>query len=166
MLEIKWTNLERVLGEYADAFIERARQTMESNGTNASHNLSDTMEKIIEIGEDWYKVSISLADYWKYVEEGRGPGKFPPPPAIRSWIEVKPVQPREINGRTPTIDQLTYLIGRKISREGTEAQPFFEPTKEEINTEWEDKIDEAISQDVMAFIDEKVEQMMRTVFGK
>ena len=84
-MEIKWTNLERVLNEFADTFIELARENLESNGSNASHALSDSIEKIIDIGEDSFSVKISLEDYWIYLENGRGPGKFPPPPAIRNW---------------------------------------------------------------------------------
>ena len=119
-LDIKWTNLTGVLERFADRFMELARRYLQDNGTNASGELSQSLDKIIEIGEDSFSVKISLADYWKYVEEGRGPGKFPPPPAIRNWIEVKPVQPYpDARGRIPTVDQLTFLNGRKIAEEGT-----------------------------------------------
>lgn len=166
-LEIKWTNLEMVLNEFADAFISTARANLEANNTNASRTLSDSMEKLIEIGEDWYSVKISLEDYWTYVENGRGPGKFPPPPAIKNWIQVKPVNPYPLaNGKTPSVEQLAFLIGRKISREGTEGQPFFEPAKEETIRLWEDRIDEAISQDVQEFIVEKAEEMLNSALGK
>lgn len=166
-LDIKWTNLERVLNELADAFITTARANLEANGTNASKTLYDSMEKLIEIGDDWYSVKISLEDYWTYVENGRGPGKFPPPPAIREWIQVKPVTPVPgMDGRTPSVEQLTFLIGRKIAREGTQPQPFFEPAKDQVLREWESRIDEAITMDIQAFIEEKAEELMREVFGK
>lgn len=166
-LDIKWTNLERVLNELADAFITTARTNLEANGTNASKTLYDSMEKLIEIGDDWYSVKISLEDYWTYVENGRGPGKFPPPPAIREWIQVKPVTPVPgMDGRTPSVEQLTFLIGRKIAREGTQPQPFFEPAKDQVLREWESRIDEAITMDIQVFIEEKAEELMREVFGK
>lgn len=167
MTDIVWRNLERVLNEFADTFIELARGYLERNNTNASGELSQSLEKLIEIGEDSYSVKISLADYWYYVENGRGPGKFPPPPAIRNWIEVKPITPTPgIDGRTPTVEQLTFLIGRKIAEEGTEPQPFFEPAKQEAIRQFSQAIDDAIAQDVSDWLEEIVESGMRDALGK
>ena len=165
-LNIKWTHLERVLNEFADTFIELARQNLDANRTNASHNLYDSFEKIIEIGEDSFKVSVSLADYWKYVENGRGPGKFPPIDKIREWIEVKPVQiTPDMNGKVPTVEQVSFLISRKIANEGTDAQPFFEPAKQEAISRFNDAIDLAIVDDVFDFINEAVVERMNRTFG-
>ena len=167
MMDIKWTHLTEVLERFADRFMELARGFLQDNGTNASGELSRSLEKIIEIGEDSFSVKISLADYWTYVEHGRGPGKFPPPPAIRNWIEVKPVQPYpDSRGRIPTVDQLTFLIGRKIAEEGTEPQPFFEPSKEQAVREFSTAIDKAIEADVDEYIEECVVKMLETWLGK
>lgn len=167
MMDIKWNNLERVLNEFADAFINLARENLQNNGTNASGELSGSIEKIIEIGEDSFSVKVSIADYYTYVENGRGPGKFPPPAAIRNWIEVKPITPTPgMNGNTPTVEQLTFLIGRKIAQEGTEAQPFFSPAKEQAISQFSKAIDDAIAQDVSDWIEEIVESGMKDAFGK
>lgn len=166
-LDIKWTNLERVLNAFADRFIEIARGNLAANGTNASHELEQSLEKIVEIGDDSFSVKISLADYWTYVENGRGPGKFPPPPAIRSWIEVKPVTPTPgSNGKVPTVEQLTFLISRKIAEKGTEPQPFFEPAKEQAIREFSEAIDRAVEDDIEAFIQEAVDRMLETWLGR
>jgi hypothetical protein len=166
-LDIKWTNLERVLNDFAYRFIELARQNLNDNNSNASHELYNSLEKIVEIGEDSFSVKISLADYWQFLEHGRGPGKFPPPPAIRNWIEVKPVQPYpDSRGRIPTVDQLTFLIGRKIAEEGTEPQPFFEPAKEQAVREFSTAIDKAIEADVDEYVEECVVKMLETWLGK
>lgn len=164
MMNIKWTRLTETLNQFADRFIELARNNLDRNNTNASRELYDSFEKIIEIGEDYYSVKISLADYWTYVENGRGPGKFPPPPAIREWIEVKPVTPTPgINGKTPSVEQLTFLISRKIANEGTSPQPFFEPAKEEAIRQFKDEIDQAISKDVDEWLDEVVSENLGSI---
>lgn len=166
-MDIKWTNLERVLIQFADRFIEIARDNLRNNNTNASGELDQSLEKIVEIGEDSFSVKISMADYWYYVENGRGPGKFPPPPAIRKWVEIKPVNPYpDSQGRIPTVDQLTFLISRKISREGTSAQPFFEPAKEQAIREFSQAIDDAIAADIDAYIEEAVLRMLEKTLGK
>lgn len=166
MEDIKWTRLTEVLNEFADAFIQNARNNLEANQSNASYNLYNSFEKVIEVGEDYFKVSISLADYWQYLERGRGPGKFPPVDKIKEWIEVKPINPTPLsNGKTPSVEQLSFLIGRKIANEGTEAHPFFEPAKEQTIREFEDKINQAIEEDVSNFILELVEKEMRDIFS-
>ena len=166
MEDIKWTRLTEVLNEFADAFIQNARNNLEANQSNASYNLYNSFEKVIEVGEDYFKVSISLADYWQFLENGRGPGKFPPVDKIKEWIEVKPVNPTPLsNGKTPSVEQLSFLISRKIANEGTEGKPFFEPAKEQTIREFEDKINQAIDEDVSNFILELVEKEMRNIFS-
>lgn len=166
MEDIKWTRLTEVLNEFADAFIQNARNNLEANQSNASYNLYNSFEKVIEVGEDYFKVSISLADYWQYLENGRGPGKFPPVDKIKEWIEVKPINPTPLsNGKTPSVEQLSFLISRKIANEGTEGKPFFEPAKEQTIREFEDKINQAVEEDVSNFILELVEKEMRDIFS-
>ena len=166
MEDIKWIRLTEVLNEFADAFIQNARNNLDANQSNASYNLYNSFEKVIEVGEDYFKVSVSLADYWQYVENGRGPGKFPPVDKIKEWIEVKPVNPTPLsNGKTPSVEQLSFLISRKIANEGTEGKPFFEPAKEQTIREFEDKINQAIDEDVSNFILELVEKEMRDIFS-
>lgn len=166
-MDIKWTALERVLNEFADQFIQNARDGLQADGSIATGELYDSFEKIIEIGEDYYSVKISLADYWQYVNNGRKPGKFPPPPAIRNWIEVKPVNPYPLpNGKTPSVQQLTFLISRKIANEGIEPTNFFDEAKEQTIRDFEQRIDLAIAEDVSNYILELVDRKMKETFGK
>ena len=157
IINIQWNNLNRVLNEFADFFIQQARQNLGLNESYASGNLGDTMEKIIEIDYYHFSVKISLADYWDYVENGRKPGKFPPPNRIKEWISVKPVSPRPLkNGKLPTTSQLAYLIGRKIAQEGTEPKPFFKPAKEAAISQFKDAITYAVDEDVAEWITSQV----------
>jgi hypothetical protein len=54
------------------------------------------------------KATLSGVGYMYYLDQGRGPGKFPPVDAIDNWVANKPVE-------IPA-----FLVGRKIAREGTE----------------------------------------------
>ena len=165
-LDIKWIHLAETLNSMADYFIELARQNLTEDNSIATGELYNSFEKIIEIGEDYFKVSVSMADYWKYVNGGRSPGKFPPPDAIRNWIEVKPVNPYPLsNGKIPSVEQLTFLISRKIANDGIEPTDFYDKAKEEAIRRFEKAIDEAIGEDVMDFINELVEKEMKKAFG-
>lgn len=155
-LEIKWTNLERILNEFADEVISGARQNLADNGTNATNNLSDTLEKIIDIGDDYYKVSISLADYWRYVEEGTGPQHLPDArptywpkiEPLKEWVSAKPGVPKD--------DAFAYAVRGKIHASGTTAQPFFQPAVDDALARFEERIAEAIEQDVYDYIESLV----------
>lgn len=108
------------------------RQNLEPS--NATGNLSN-FQTYIDIVDGRFLVSFELADYWKYVEYGRRPGKMPPVDAIEQWVRVKPVVPDSRSGRIPDTKQLAYLIARKIGREGIEPKHYLTNTlySEEVN---------------------------------
>lgn len=114
--------------EITNLFAAALKDKLEENGSNATHQLSNSIKDIVKFDGKYLTVSIQLEDYYKYVENGRKAGKFPPVEKIKEWIKVKPVIPRGKNGKVPNENQLSYLIGRKIAREGTRANPFLEPT--------------------------------------
>lgn len=106
----------------------------ELSNSSATGNLQN-FQTIIDINDTTFSVSFELADYWKYVEYGRRPGKMPPIDAIEQWVKIKPVVPNAINGRVPDTRQLAFLIARKIGREGIEPKNYLRNTmySEEVN---------------------------------
>lgn len=85
------------------------------------------------------------AKYAEFVEFGRGPGKFPPPPEIEKWL-VKSRQGRrvvtgvkrkfKIKKRETAVKSATYLVSRKIAQKGTKGKLVF--------TQVEDILDDAV----------------------
>lgn len=151
---MEWKNLKEVLVAYGEALEEQYREQIANKNAFASGRLFDSVKSIIETDDKAFEVSLSLEEYWKYVEEGRGPGKFPPLDKIEEWIRIKPVAPYpDSQGRVPTVKQLAFLIGRKIAEEGTEGQHLLE---EAINNtqDWERLMEEAIDMDVAEELDE------------
>lgn len=105
-------------------FCEELKAKLKANGSIASGNLSNSIKGLVKQNGKYVVISISLEDYWKYVENGTKP-HWPPVDAIKKWISVKPILPRPLkSGKLPTKDQLAYLIGRKISKTGTKPKPF------------------------------------------
>lgn len=114
--------------DITERFCQELKNKIDSNNSNASGELSKSINGIVKQNGKYIVISISLDDYWKYIEYGTKP-HFPPIDAIKKWISVKPVLPRPLkNGKLPTENQLAYLIGRKISKVGTKAKPFLQPT--------------------------------------
>lgn len=65
---------------------------------------------------------LYAADYFKYLVTGRGPGKFPPPDRMTDWVNANPdvLERARQTYKYITAQQLGFLIGRKIAREGTD----------------------------------------------
>ena len=109
-------------------FVLELKNRLKANDSYASGDLVNSIKGVVKQNGKYVVISISLEDYWKYVENGTKP-HWPPVDAIKKWISVKPILPRPLkSGKLPTTDQLAYLIGRKISKVGTKAKPFLKPT--------------------------------------
>lgn len=149
MEELTLTHTLAVLEKYGRAVSDLYKEELRNMGKKASGGLINSVE--YEVVTEKYSTSVvlHLADYWKYVERGRRPGKFPPPDAIRKWIEVKPILPRPFkNGKLPTTEQLTFLIGRKIKEKGIEPSPALELSVETVNKVYMPMLEEAFALDV------------------
>lgn len=137
--DIDWSEVYKIVDDFMFAYMSNIADTQHS----ASGNLALTQSKIIKISDKSFEVYLELEDYWKYLEYGRKPGKFPPPDKIKEWIRIKPVIPRPYKGKLPTTNQLAYLIGRKIATKGTPATNLLSNTKTTFNLE--NKLTEAIA---------------------
>jgi hypothetical protein len=142
---MEWRHLEEVLNRYGDLLCTKYK-TYVPEGTG---KLVQSVNYEVKVDGDSYIVGLNLEEYWKYVEKGRGAGKFPPLSKIQEWIKAKPVIPRPLaSGKLPTEKQLAYLIGRKIAKEGTQGQHIMDKTIEEVNNEMLMSIKMAILEDL------------------
>ena len=151
---IKFDNLQQVLEEYGNVIAEQYKSNLKANGHNATGKLINSITSHITVNGNEYAIELTLEDYYKYVEEGRRPGKFPPVDKILQWIKVKHILPTPINGKLPTEKQLAFLISRKIAEKGTKGTYDLEKVMDNTINEWDEKITDALDMDVMSCIDE------------
>lgn len=151
MNERENTNIQRVLEALGDQIIDVYRRKLYEGGTNATGLLGNSLSCIVKTEDGIYDLYLSLQDYWKYVENGRQPGKFPPMDVIKQWIQIKPVIPDARTGKLPTIDQLTFLISRSIAINGIQPKNYLENTLREF--EYDPQFYEAISKDIEGNVD-------------
>ena len=145
-------NFLSTLDEYAEKAKELYKRKLTDKGINASYKLLNSVETVVKRNDDEFTVTINLEDYWYYVENGRGPGKFPPIDKILEWIRVKPVIPyTDSRGRLPTEEQLAFLIARKIANEGTEGRKVLYETVEELNRYYLPLLQKALDDDFARF---------------
>lgn len=151
---LTFPNLEKAINDFVSDFVDTYKGLLIRDNKKATGDLIRSIKPIeIQFETNNYSGSISLAYYWKYVEYGRRPGKFPPPNKILDWVKIKPVIPRPINGIKPTEKQLAFLISRKIARDGIEAGNQFKEALDLCWTKNKNKISDAISIDLQSNID-------------
>lgn len=123
-MNLNLATIADITRQFVDAY---KRKLMDAN-KKASGELISGIDQLVEFDGRYVIVSLRMPEQWKYVEYGRNPGKFPPVDAIKRWISVKPILPRPVNGKVPTPDQLAFLIGRKIARDGIPAGNYLNDT--------------------------------------
>lgn len=171
MKDIKWTNLNRVLERYADAWIKNAEANLMENDSNASGQLLRSMKlDNIVIDEKQMRVTVELEDYWYYVENGTSPNygaknptrKMPPIQPIIEWIENKPVPPK-VEGLT--VKQQAYAIAKGIQKNGTKPRPFFNKAVEQTWKQFKDDIADAVGEDIAAWLEDIVLNGVENMMG-
>lgn len=145
----EFNNLRNVLNEFGQAFVNLvADKIIESDGI-ATGNMLNTLDFDVRKEGGHFTVYLKHTDYFPYYDQGTPP-HFPPRAPIKKWIQDKPIYPEEgSDGKLPTVEQLAFLIARKISRDGTEARNVFDAAKNELIPEWEPKFSAALAQDIM-----------------
>lgn len=164
MEDIVWTHLREVLQRLGDYFVHEAQNNLLTGGnppypnSNASGTLTNSLKYNVEIDNAHFEVSVELEDYWYYVENGRKAGKMPPIDKIAEWVRVKRIVPQVREGvdgkkrKAPTVEQLAFLIARKIGNEGVEGTKFFSKAKEDTLSYFKESISLAIQEDIGDFV--------------
>lgn len=112
----EFPHLEAVMREYGEFLAQKLKDNLAEDGSNTTQSsLSNSIEFIVSKGENEISVSISLLEYWKYLNGGTK-AHWPPLSAIENWIRIKPVTPEvRDGGKLPTVKQLAFLIGRAMA---------------------------------------------------
>lgn len=149
-------NLTAALAEYGEAVQKLYRDKLIYHDNVATGNLLRSVQYRVNANGTIYEVTLSLADYWKYIETGvHAGGRMPPPSKILEWIVAKPVLPRpDDRGRVPKPEQLAWAIAKKIQRDGipAPAEPPLATTLDEVNRQYRAKIAAAFQADTMQLL--------------
>jgi len=77
----------------------------------------------------WHRVVVGTnLDYAKGLEFGTDPGTWPPVNELKKWVD------RKLNPEDDRIDDITYLVGRKIFQEGIDRNPSLQPAIRKFKT--------------------------------
>ena len=143
----------KALNDFGQKIVDNYKAELEACGYQDGQ-LYRTLSYSVKMNNTSWLISISLEEYWRYIEYGRRAGaKMPPLDVIEKWINVRQIIPHSMtlkSGKTviPTIPQLSFLIARKISRDGIRPRPFFKQSFESAKREFLHIIEEAILADI------------------
>ena len=113
----------------------------------------------MNVNGNFYEIIFNAPAYWEYANDGRDKGGRPPISVIAKWIERRNITPYALkNGKMPAPEQLPFMIANAIARDGTKFHGptgihFLEKSIDEQKSYWDDKISEAISNDIIAELD-------------
>ena len=151
---MNWNNLKKCLEEYSMYLLQAARNNMPTY-----YELKDKIKFVMNVNGNFYEIIFNAPAYWEYANDGRDKGGRPPISVIAKWIERRNITPRALkNGKTPAPEQLPFMIANAIARDGTKFHGptgihFLEKSIDEQKSYWDDKISEAISNDIIAELD-------------
>ena len=143
----------KALNDFGNFIITTYKSQLEAEQMN-NGELYRTISYSVSTGTGGWVISVSLADYWKYIENGRRAGaKMPPLEVIEKWIDVKQIKPHAMtlkSGKTviPTPPQLPFLIARSIGKKGIPPKPLFKNSFEAAKQQFIQVIKDAITQDI------------------
>lgn len=155
-MEEKTLNLESTVNQLAEILIDLYRQELTVNNINSSGNLYNTLRSQVVVNNQTITGDLILNDYWKYIESGRKPGRFPNINAIKEWIRQKPVIPDGRSGKLPTTDQLAFLISRKIATKGIQGKNILERAIEILEARYSKVIEDKVTQEVTKQVDNQL----------
>ena len=145
---MEFTNVVQFLNDFGKELADKYQRKIVNDDSVASGKLLNSIRYIFNKNNTSFEISMEMAEYWKYVEDGRKSGKFPPISAIREWVKVKPVIPRPYNGKLPTENQLAFLISRSISKKGIRPRPIFDDSLDDAMRDFENGLEDAFTKDV------------------
>lgn len=122
------TLLYRILYKYGQKIIDGLQKSLDRN-KDATGALRQSMRFEIKILGDKYLFNLKIKDYYKWVDEGRKPGKMPPEAEIMKWVKVKFLnkatrmagKPKKIKD----IRSVAYAIRKRIAERGIKGTNFY-----------------------------------------
>lgn len=146
-------DIEKVLIKWGNYFVNLAKKNLVAGlkKNNPSSNpetgeLYASISPVIEVNGQSFRLAIQMADYYKYVEEGRKAGSTPPPiKPIIEWLQSKPAVSNKFGlTRTnlkgsevtsfkglnvkPQILSAAFAISRSIGEKGIQPTQFLSKT--------------------------------------
>ena len=100
----------KALRDFGKFIVTNYKSQLEAEQMNNGELYRTISYSVSTVNSGWV-ISVSLADYWKYIENGRRAGaKMPPVSAIENWIKVKQIIPHSMTLKSFAVILLVFLL--------------------------------------------------------
>lgn len=107
-------NLENQLKKYAEAYTQKYKSKLISDGNKASGKLVNSVKpKMLKNG-----FSILAKSYIEQISEGRRVGRIPPSNEILEWARAKKIKPEKGPDTESNRKRMAFAIARSIGMHG------------------------------------------------
>jgi len=101
------------------------------------------------------EIQVSMLDYWRYVNDGRKPGKYVPIAPLMKWIRTKGFNKNKKTGRFQKfqIKNVAFAISTNIKKFGIAPTYFYDKAATKFEKSFEDEAVKALGIDFETFFD-------------
>jgi len=151
-IKLEYNYLKKLMDKIGRDFIDELKRELSILGKSASGELINSLSyKLTQVNDNLY-IEIVAADYLKYVDKGRKPGKMPPTKAIKPWVEQKGIKIIGKNSKVISSESAAYLIARSIGEKGIKPTHVIEKVERHIFTKYEAEIKLALGNDYKEYV--------------
>ncbi len=109
--------LQPIADQFGKEIVAELRKELISHGKQATGTLVKGLESKVRFDGARAVIEVFAEDYFRFVDQGRKPGRFPPVDKIKAWLRVKGIS-----------EKAAFPIGRKIATEGIKGIKILNPT--------------------------------------
>lgn len=115
---------------------------------------------VVEYDKSKNEIVVSMADYWRYVNDGRKPGKYVPIKPLMAWIRAKGFNKNKTTGKFEkfNIKGMAFGISKNIFKFGIAPTYFYDKAFQKFESEFEDETVRALGIDVNNFFEKVIEE--------
>jgi len=165
MLDSK--EVQEAIDKFRKYVIQQSRSNLTKQRKNVNKSLYNSINGVSKVNKNSISLYFEMLDYGIFQDKGVS-GKFkkyntdfsykskmPPSKVFDKWIVRKGIAPRNEKGQFMSRKSLSYLIARKIFREGIKPSLFFTKPFEKAYDRLPDEIVEAYGIDIVNLYLEK-----------
>lgn len=106
------------------------------------------------------EIVVTMLDYWKFVNDGRRPGKYVPIRDLMKWIRTKGFNKNKKSGKFQkfNIKGTAFAISKNIQKFGIAPTYFYDKAFEMFEREFESEAIRSLGIDVETFFEKVVEE--------
>jgi hypothetical protein len=165
MLDSK--EVQEAIDKFRKYVIQQSRSNLTKQRKNVNKSLYNSINGVSKVNKNSISLYFEMLDYGIFQDKGVSgkvkkyntdfsyKSKMPPSKVFDKWIVRKGIAPRNEKGQFMSRKSLSYLIARKIFREGIKPSLFFTKPFEKAYDRLPDEIIEAYGIDIVNLYLEK-----------